>query len=117
MLTGELHRMVRHRTDEDGSRQLVVDSFPEHEGATGMFGEGSYLVIDDVLFGIRGADGEVQIVRDSDLAVIGQTNIEGDFAGAARWGDDVAIFSKQRNSEGAVVLEMQCVVTDALRRP
>lgn len=117
MLTGELHRMVRYQTNEDGSRGIHVESFPEHPGVTGQLGEGAYHVIDDMFFGIHRVDGEMQIVRDSDLFVIGQTNMEGDFAGAARWGDDVAFLSKRRNSEGTVLLEMHCVETSVPSRP
>lgn len=117
MLTGELHRMVRSQTNEDGSRGIRVESFPEHPGVTGDLGAGAYHVIDDMLFGIHRVDGELQIVRDSDLFVIGQTNMEGDFAGAARWGEDVAILSKRRNAEGTVLLELHCVETSVPSRP
>lgn len=109
MLQGELHRMVRHETEEAGPRRVVVESFPEHPGATGDLGEGMYQPIDETLFGILGGEGEMQIVRDSDLALLARTEMEREFSGAARLGESVAFLTKRRNSEGVVLLEMRCV--------
>lgn len=109
MLMGELHRMARHETSEDGRRHVVVEAFPQHEGATGELGEGAYQPIDESIFAILGDQGELQIVRDSDLGVLARTQMEGAFAGAARLDEAVAFLTKRRNSMGTVLLEMRCV--------
>lgn len=110
-LTSDWSRMIVTRREPGGEAAFAVETLPGHEpsGALGAIGRGQGFFAVDELLGVIDGD-EVRVLSDLDLSVLATLPLSGQFAGAGRRGDDLAVVTK--HSDGREIsLQVRCVST------